>query len=116
MNNYETDERLVDGTPIHIRAIMPDDRQRLLEHFTHLSERSVFLRFFGLKRNLSEDELTRLTQLDFVHQVGLAATLGQGDEERFIGVGRYVVDEPTKAPAKSAELAFAVLDEYQGHG
>jgi GNAT superfamily N-acetyltransferase len=110
--NYSALEVLRDGTAMLIRAIRPDDKQRLLQHFNGLSAQSIYYRFFGIKRSLSEDDLARLTELDFVNHVGLAATVQAGDDERFIGVGRYI---RTQDPHR-AEVAFAVLDEYQGHG
>ena len=109
---YSAEEILRDGGSIHVRAIRPDDRERLLRHFKELSEDSRYHRFFGVKRSLSEAELTRFTQLDFIDHVGLVATLSHGGEERFIGVARYV---RSTAPTR-AEVAFAVADEHQGRG
>jgi GNAT superfamily N-acetyltransferase len=109
---YSVSEVLRDATVILIRAIRPDDQQRLLRHFLGLSPQSVYYRFFGVKRSLSEDDLYRLTELDFVNHVGLAATVKCEGDERFIGVGCYMRRENVQY----AELAFAVLDEYQGHG
>ena len=37
----------------------------------------MYFRFFGKKR-LTDEELARFTELDFVHQVALVATLGVG--------------------------------------
>jgi GNAT superfamily N-acetyltransferase len=110
--NYTSSEVLRDGGQIRIRAIRADDKQRLLQHFQTLSPQSVYYRFFGLKRSLNDDDLHRFTELDFVYHVGLAATLGYGTSESFVGVGRYVRSEDSSR----AEVAFAVLDEYQGHG
>ncbi len=112
MTNYMASEVLGDGSRILIRAIRADDKQRLLQHFQNLSPQSVYYRFFGLKRSLNDDDLQRFTELDFINHVGLAATLGRSASERFVGVGRYIRSEG----ASSAEVAFAVLDEYQGHG
>jgi acetyl coenzyme A synthetase (ADP forming)-like protein len=109
---YSAEEILRDGGSVYVRAIRPDDRDRLLRHFKELSEDSRYHRFFGVKRSLSEAELNRFTQLDFVNHVGLVATLRQGGEERFIGVGRYV---RATSPAR-AEVSFAVIDEHQGRG
>jgi len=111
--NYSTQEILRDGGSIHIRAIRADDQDRLLRHFNSLSEQSIYYRFFGVKRGLSEYELVRMTAVDFVQHVCLVATLRDGDEERFIGVARYVrsLDNPGRA-----EVSFAVLDEHQGRG
>lgn len=109
---YSTVEILRDGGSIHIRAVRPDDRDRLLTHFKGLSEQSIYHRFFGIKRALNDEELRRFTDLDFVNHVGLVATLGSGDDERFIGVARYV----RSVDNARAEVAFAVIDEHQGRG
>lgn len=112
--NYLEDERLLDGSLIHIRAIRPDDRERLLEHFEGLSPQSKYFRFFGTRRGLGESELTRLTSPDFRSHVALLATQWHEGREKVIGVGRYLVG---KGPgAQTAEVAFAVLDELQGQG
>ena len=112
IHDYAVEAVLRDGGSIHIRAIRPDDRGRLADHFHRLSERSVHLRFQGAKRVLSEAELDFFTRLDFVRHVGLVATLRDGAAERIIGVGRYLVDDEPGC----AEIAFAVADEHQGRG
>jgi GNAT superfamily N-acetyltransferase len=109
---YSMHETLRDGTAMLVRAIRADDKQRLLRHFHGLSSQSVYYRFFGVKRSLTDDDLSRLTEMDFVNHVALAGTVGAGDYERFIGVGRYMRTENQSR----AEVAFAVLDDYQGQG
>jgi acetyl coenzyme A synthetase (ADP forming)-like protein len=112
---YRADVVLRDGGSIHVRAIRPDDRARLLAHFTGLSPASVHRRFHGVKKHLSEEELTRFTELDFVRRVALVATLLRDGEERIIGVGRFEVT--AEGPGgRRAEVAFAVLDDHQGRG
>ncbi len=114
--HYATEAILRDGSSIHIRALRPGDKALLLAHFQHLSQQSVYFRFFGAKKRLTDEELARFTELDFVHQVALVATLGVGHDERFVGVGRYnAVGEDGGKPT-CAEVAFAVLDEFQGRG
>ena len=113
LRDYAAEEVLRDGGSIHIRAICPDDRERLADHFHRLSERSVHLRFQGAKRDLTEAELDFFTRLDFVRHVGLVATLREGATERIIGVGRYLASDEAGG---SAEIAFAVADEHQGRG
>jgi len=109
---YAADEVLRDGSPIHIRAITSADKDLLFAHFSGLSQDSRYTRFFGAKRTLTRDELAGFTELDFDNQVGLTATLTKDGIERFIGVGRYF-----RMPDRTrAEVAFAVLDEYQRRG
>lgn len=113
---YSIEAILQDGQSVHIRALRPDDRDRLLTHFQRLSPRSVYYRFFRAKKRLSEDELRQFTELDFVHNAALVATLRKGGEEEIIGVGRYSELDATAGAPRRAEVAFAVLDEYQGRG
>ena len=109
---YCVDVRMLDGAEIRIRAIRPDDQERLHDHFRGMSEQSIYFRFMGIRRDLSPQDLKRLTELDFKNHVGLAATLTENGRERFIGVGRYICgNDPHRA-----EVAFAVRDEFQGHG
>jgi acetate---CoA ligase (ADP-forming) len=109
---YQSEEILRDGGSILVRAIRPDDKDRLREHFHGLSNESIYFRFMGIKRELSDADLKRLTEVDFHDHVGLVATLSDGGRERFIGVGRYI----RKPDTKRAEVAFAVVDEHQGRG
>jgi acetyltransferase len=104
------DEALSNGAAIHIRAIRPDDKLHLLEHFAGLGAKTRYFRFSGHKRHLTAEDVVRYTELDLVRHVGLAATNWQHGRERSIGVGRYIL----KDVAARAEIALAVLDEYQG--
>jgi acetyl coenzyme A synthetase (ADP forming)-like protein len=113
--DYAADVVLRDGGSIHLRAIRPDDGARLDAHFHGLSAQSVYFRFFGAKRRLTDDELRAFTALDFTQAVALIAVLRDGGDERIIGVGRYAVVGGIPG-AYRAEVAFAVLDEHQGRG
>jgi GNAT superfamily N-acetyltransferase len=113
---YSSEALLRDGGSIHIRALRPDDKQRLRAHFQHLSARSIYFRFFGVKKLLTDEDLALFTELDFESRVALVATLGRGEEEKIIGVGRYAVLTTEPGVPRSAEVAFAVLDEHQRRG
>jgi RimJ/RimL family protein N-acetyltransferase len=113
-SHYEVQATLKDGTEIIIRAIRPDDSGPLREQFANLSLESVRLRFHGLRRAPSESEANRLADVDFVDTVALAAT-PRSDPKELIAGARYIVDEEGSGH-DSAEIAFLVLDEYQGKG
>jgi acetate---CoA ligase (ADP-forming) len=113
---FAADRVLRDGGSIHVRAMRPDDKARLLEHFGRLSARSVYFRFFRVKKRLSDDELRQFTELDFDQRVALVATLGQNGHERIIGVGRYARLEVAPGEPPRAEAAFAVADDHHGRG
>jgi acetyl coenzyme A synthetase (ADP forming)-like protein len=109
---YAADALLKDGGSVHIRAIRPEDKQLLREHFRGLSAESVRFRFLGAKKDLSESELRYLTEIDFVRHVALVATHWTGDVEQIVGVARYV-----QAPeAPRAEMAIVVADGHQHRG
>jgi len=109
---YFATEVLRGGTTVRIRSIRPDDKAKLLDHFNRLSEQSRRYRFFGGRKSLSDRELKRLTELDFVNHVGLALTMSIGGIEQFIGVARYL----RGSDLSRAEIALAILDDYQGRG
>lgn len=106
---------LPDGDDITIRAIVPEDKKLLTDGFSRLSEKSVRFRFLGLKTELTNDELVYLTEIDHEKHVALVATFGWGEREQIVGVGRFIESENT-TPARTAEVALAVVDEHQNRG
>jgi GNAT superfamily N-acetyltransferase len=113
--HYQVDVILRDGGMVHIRAIRSDDKQRLLDGFHQLSDRSISFRFLRPKRELTKKELSYFTEIDFIHHVALVATLPDNEDKPIIGVGRYIVLD-TPLGAQRAEVAFTVVDEHQGRG
>jgi GNAT superfamily N-acetyltransferase len=113
-SGYERDVLIRDGHALTIRAIRPGDKDRLLEHFRSLGRESVYNRFLSPKRELTDAELVRLTELDFDKHVGLFAVRRVEGREEVMGVARYVVVEGSN-PLR-AEMAVAVSDAAQGHG
>jgi GNAT superfamily N-acetyltransferase len=113
-SRYEATAPLRDGEEVTIRAIRPEDKEILHEHFRSLGRESVYNRFFGPKRDLSDAELSRLTDLDFDTHVGLFAARRREGREEVLGVARYVVIRGSSP--RRAEMAVAVSDACQGLG
>ena len=105
------EETVRDGGAIVIRAISCDDKERLREHARGLSPESVYHRFMVYKRDLSDEEVRRFTELDFDQHVGIVAILSEEGREHIIGVGRYFRTSKERAAA-----AFSVTDKHQGRG
>ena len=57
-----------------IRAVRPDDRERIVKAFQALDRGSVYVRFFSYKKELSEAELRRVTGSDGASEAVLCAT------------------------------------------
>jgi RimJ/RimL family protein N-acetyltransferase len=108
---YSATEVLRDGRRVEIRALRPDDREALLAAVRRGSAQSLFRRFFAAKRNFSEQEISFFLNIDFANHVALVAVVDEGGKPAIAGGARYIVTESGKA-----EVAFAVIDEYQGQG
>jgi RimJ/RimL family protein N-acetyltransferase len=112
---YTAAETLRDRTPVTIRAIRRDDRNRILAAFDCLDRESVYTRFFTYKKGLADAELKNLADVDFDHVTALVVTTPTGDDETLIGGGRYCSEIPLHG-CQSAELAFITANEYRGLG
>ncbi len=108
---YSATEVLRNGRRIEIRAERPEDREAVLAAVHRTSAQSLFRRFFAVKRNFSEQEISFFFNIDFVTHVALVAVVQEGEKPTIVGGSRYIVSEPGRA-----EVAFAVIDEYQGQG
>jgi GNAT superfamily N-acetyltransferase len=113
--NYSAQETLKNGLQVTIRAIRPDDRERLIAALKELDERTVYLRFFGPKQEFSHQELKEATEVDFVGTVALVTCIQNSAEEKIIGAGRYIAFGNADPP-EMAEVAFTVEEDYHGLG
>jgi RimJ/RimL family protein N-acetyltransferase len=109
--NYAASERLNDGTRIEIRALRPQDEADMLAAIGKTSAESLQRRFFTLKRHFSDTERAYFMDIDFVNHVALVAVTDGAAQKEIVGGGRYVVFEPGRA-----EMAFTVIDAWQGRG
>jgi RimJ/RimL family protein N-acetyltransferase len=108
---YSEVETLRDGRRIEIRALRPEDRDDLLAAVGRIGADSLYRRFFAVKRQFSENETSFFVNVDFVNHVALIAVLEEEGKRVIAGGGRYIVVNPGQA-----EVAFAVVDKYQGQG
>jgi RimJ/RimL family protein N-acetyltransferase len=111
MKDFSAAETLRDGRVFQIRALRPDDRSGLLAAVGRISERSLYRRFFGFKRDFTEREVDFFTNVDFVSHDALVALLEEAGQPMIVGGARYII-----VPSGEAEIAFAVDDAYQGKG
>jgi|HigsolmetaAR202D_1030399.scaffolds.fasta_scaffold00037_35 acetyltransferase len=111
--SWTTSSVLRDGTRITIRLLDPaTDRQREIDFLNSLSERTRYLRLLTPLKYLPKHMFDQLMDVDGQRRVAFVATVGEGDEERFVGVARYgVTDDP-----ESAEVGITVTDAWQGRG
>ena len=110
-----------DGTPFRVQLCVEPGtphspeflRGQITEAFGRLSNQSRWQRFAAPVHRLSDRQLDYLTDLDNYDRVAWCASVGRGDQEKGIGLARYIRlhDEPDVA-----EFALTVVDAYQGQG
>jgi RimJ/RimL family protein N-acetyltransferase len=108
---FSSVETLRDGRRVEIRALRREDRNGLEEAVSRASAESLRRRFFSVRRHFSEQELEFFSNIDLVSHVALVVVADEGGGPVIVGGGRYIDLEPGRA-----EVAFALIDEYQGQG
>jgi RimJ/RimL family protein N-acetyltransferase len=109
--SYSAIDVLSDGRRIVIRALRPEDQNDLIAAVGRSSAQSLYRRFFAPRRAFTEKETSFFVNVDFVKHVALIAVDEENGQHEIAGGGRYVVGPPGRA-----ELAFMVVDRYQGRG
>ncbi|AJE32366.1 hypothetical protein B842_02565 [Corynebacterium humireducens NBRC 106098 = DSM 45392] len=107
----EADVILADGTVAVLRPVLPTDRPLFVEFYSHVSEESRYLRFFGPHPELTEQDLSDWVDVDGRDRVTLVLTR-QG---RIVATAHYAL-VPDAAPERVADVSFLVSDDTQGRG
>jgi hypothetical protein len=100
---------LLGGAEIPFRVVRPDDAPALQRLHARCSERTIYLRFFGLMRKLSDEQALYFASTDSVDHFGLVA-LDPEDQNEIIAVVRYA----RKPGNRRAEYAALVEDSWPG--
>jgi GNAT superfamily N-acetyltransferase len=95
---------------IAVRRLRSDERKTVLDVFAGLSDRSRRLRFLGAKPRLPERDVDLLVDVGCCGREAVVAVEQDGGEP--VGIARFVRD----AHAPEAEVAFEVVDAWQGQG
>jgi acetate---CoA ligase (ADP-forming) len=102
---------LRDGSTLRLRPPLLEDAPSVLAFFEGLSDESVYQRFHGFP-SLTPELIESFLDPDWVERGSLIGTLGDGSGHRVVAVANFVrLRDPS-----SAEVAFTVADEQQGHG
>jgi acetyl coenzyme A synthetase (ADP forming)-like protein len=102
---------LRDGRALRLRPPGRADLEALVAFFAGLSPESRYLRFHGAI-SVDAHHLERFVEPDWDAGGALIATLRDAGDERIVALASWTrLRDP-----HSAEIAFAVADELQGHG
>jgi acetyltransferase len=108
--------RKIAGLEVTIRPIRPEDEPLMVEFHKTLSDRSVYLRYFGivsLEERIMHERLRRVCFIDYDREIALVADLKNRDgTHQIVGVGRLIKEHE----ANDAEFAVLISDPWQGKG
>jgi acetyltransferase len=96
------------GQDIVVRPIRPEDAEAHTAFFARLSPEDVRYRFFSAMRELSAEQIARLTQVDYAREMAFVAVRA-GET---VGVGRIV----RETGSDEGEFAIAVQPDTKGSG
>ncbi len=97
---------------VFFRPIKASDERLFQEYLYRLSERSVYLRFFQVRKAFPHNLAQELVAVDYQQNFGLVGTLDSSDTSPIIAAGHWMLDYNENM----AEVAFSVADEYQRRG
>ena len=109
LESYKTTKA---GFKIFFRPFKISDEPRLKNFIYSLSDNSLYRRFISTRKDMPHERLQELVVIDYTKEMAIVATVGNEENQAIVGVGRYFIDESNH----SAEVAFAVRDEYHNKG
>jgi acyl-CoA hydrolase/GNAT superfamily N-acetyltransferase len=109
LETYRTTE---EGLEILLRPVKINDEPLLKDFFYSLSDASLHRRFISERKDMPHERLQDFVIIDYTKEMVILAVLKREEKEEVIGMGQYGIDEATH----TAEVAFAVRDEYQNRG
>ena len=102
---------LRDGATLRLHPPQREDTERLLAFFRGLSERSLYLRFHGI-RHVDDRLIEPVLDPDWEERGALLGTVADDSGERVVALANYV----RLRDRAVAEVAFSVADAFQRRG
>jgi acetyltransferase len=103
--------RLRDGRPVALRVARSEDVPAVQQFVRGLSDRSRRNRFFAPVRELSPDQLERVTRSRPPGELAVVGETAEGARSRIVAMAQYAACEPL-----DAEFAVVVDDAWQRQG
>jgi acyl-CoA hydrolase/GNAT superfamily N-acetyltransferase len=112
--HLETYRTTKTGLELRLRPVKISDEPLLKDFWYSLSDESLYRRFISSRKDIPHERLQEFVIIDYTSDMIILAELAQEDvaEKMVVGIGQYNIDEMTH----TAELSFAIRDEYQGQG
>jgi len=110
--HLETYRTTKSGLTVLLRPIKISDEPLLKDLFYSLSDQSLYQRFISTRKDMPHARLQEFVIIDYTKQMSILAVIKDEEKEVAIGLGQYLIN----ADSHTAEVAFAVRDNYQGKG
>lgn len=101
-----------DGVEVLFRPVRISDEPALKDFFYSLSDNSMYTRFISMRTDMPHERLQEFVVIDYTRRMIILAVVREGDTDIIAGTGSYDIDETRH----TADVAFAVRDEYQNRG
>lgn len=100
------------GFKIFFRPIRINDEPLYKDFIYSLSDNSMYRRFISARKDMPHERLQKFVVIDYTKEMAILAVIGDEEKQIITGIGRYFIDENRH----TAEVAFAVRDDYQRKG
>jgi acyl-CoA hydrolase/RimJ/RimL family protein N-acetyltransferase len=111
--HLEVHSALHDGTEVKIRPVKINDEPIIKKFFYSLSDKSIQRRFMSYRTDITHDLRQDFTVIDYTREMTILAIIeGEEKKETLLGMGQSIKSEDSL----SAEIAFAIRDDYQNQG
>lgn len=100
------------GEPVLFRPVRISDEPLLKDFFYDLSDNSMYRRFISYRKDMPHERLQEFVVIDYTQETVILAVMGPEENEKVVALGQYGIN----TGSHTAEIAFAVLDQYQDQG
>lgn len=110
--HLETYRTTKSGLEIFLRPVKMSDEPLLKDFFHGFSDESLERRFFSMRQDLPREFIKKIVAIDYTKQMVVLAVMQEAEKDEIIGIAQYWIREETH----TADVAFAVRDDYQNKG
>ena len=100
------------GVEILLRPVRMSDEPLLKDFFYSLSDKSLRRRFISVREDMPHERLQGFVAIDYTQEMVILAVIQKEEKEVIVGVGQFGIYQALH----TAEVAFAVRDDYQNKG
>lgn len=103
---------LKDETLVQFRPIHPKDGKQAWTIKEKFSDESIYERFLGYIPPITEENIIRFTQIDYLTEMAIVAEINQEGQKEIVAIARLAKD----LDGDAAEFAIIIADQCQGKG